>query len=277
MPIQAQRFVRKMRGGAQAHLLECSDGNFYVVKFLNNPQHRRILVNEWIASAFLDYLQISSPPTTMVNLSAEFLRDNPDVHIQLGSRHIAVDPGWHFGSRYPGDPGKVMVYDFIPDLLLDKVANLEEFRAILAFDKWIGNADSRQAIFFRARIEQWSPARSGTRGRAGFAASMMDHGYVFNGPHWGFVDSPLQGLYFRSAVYREIRSLDDFEPWLSRIVHFPEEVVDRALKQLPLEWLAGEDQALTALLEKLMRRRARVCDLLVDSRSGRVNPFPNWN
>ena len=46
MPLKALRFVRKMRGGAQAHLIEAHDGNYYVVKFRNNPQHRRILVNE---------------------------------------------------------------------------------------------------------------------------------------------------------------------------------------------------------------------------------------
>jgi len=98
-----------MRGGAQAHLLECADGHFYVVKFLNNPQHRRILINEWIASVFLNYLQISAPAAAIVNLSAEFLESNPEVHIQLGTRHLGVEPGWHFGSRYPGDPAKVMV------------------------------------------------------------------------------------------------------------------------------------------------------------------------
>ena len=66
MPIQAIRLIRKMRGGAQAHLMECDDGHFYVVKFRNNPQHRRILMNEWIASVFLNYLQISTPPTAIV-------------------------------------------------------------------------------------------------------------------------------------------------------------------------------------------------------------------
>ena len=30
---------------------------------------------------------------------------------------------------------------------------------------------------------------------------MMDHGFVFDGPHWTFTDSPLQGLYFRPIVY----------------------------------------------------------------------------
>jgi hypothetical protein len=275
MPIQATRLIRKMRGGAQAHLLECDDGHFYVVKFTNNPQHRRILVNEWIASVFLNYLQISTPETAMVNLAAEFLAQNPDIHIQLGSRRQAVEPGWHFGSRYPGDPSKVMVYDFVPDLLLDKVVNRKEFAGVLAFDKWIGNADARQAVFFRARLEQWPPSSGGKIPRVGFAARMMDHGYIFNGPHWTFIDSPLQGLYFRSSVYEHVRSFDDFQPWLDRLVHFPEEVVE-AQKQIPPEWLAGDESGLEALLQKLMSRRQRVPDLIRDTQRGRINPFPNW-
>jgi len=37
MPVNARRHVRRMRGGAQSHLIEAGDGHFYVVKFLNNP------------------------------------------------------------------------------------------------------------------------------------------------------------------------------------------------------------------------------------------------
>jgi hypothetical protein len=276
MPVEAIRLVRKMRGGAQAHLLECADGHFYVVKFLNNPQHRRILINEWIASVFLNYLQISAPAAAIVNLSAEFLESNPEVHIQLGTRHLGVEPGWHFGSRYPGDPAKVMVYDFLPDLLLDKVVNVTEFLGVLAFDKWMGNADARQSIFFRARLRQWSPSPAEQSPRAGFVAHMMDHGYVFDGPHWIFPDSPLQGLYFRPSVYQNVRSWDDFQPWLDRVVHFPEEVVDEAQKQIPPHWLAEDAAELEAMLAKLMSRRKRVPDLIRESRRGRVNPFPEW-
>ena len=39
-----------MRGGAPSHLMRCSDGLYYVVKFQNNPQHRRILVNEMLGT-----------------------------------------------------------------------------------------------------------------------------------------------------------------------------------------------------------------------------------
>lgn len=66
MPLLARRHIRKMRGGAQAHLMEADDGRFYIVKFQNNPQHRRILVNEMIAGVFLKYLQISTPDAAAI-------------------------------------------------------------------------------------------------------------------------------------------------------------------------------------------------------------------
>jgi len=327
MPLNAVRLIRKMRGGAQAHLLECDDGCFYVVKFLNNPQHRRILINEHISSLFLQFLDISVPKTAVVNASREFLADNPEIYLQLGHRRQPIEPGWHFGSCYPGDPARVTVYDFLPDVLLDKVENLKEFCGVLAFDKWMGNADARQAIFFRARLKpllnRGSPAtsdepdrrsadekvrrsasehvprsaseparrsaseparrsadeparRSADPARMGFVAEMMDHGYVFDGPGWSFGDSPLQGLYFRPQVYRQVRSFDDFQPWLDRIMHFPEQIVDQTLRQIPSQWLAGDEAELEKLLTKLLARSKRVPDLIREAQHGRVNPFPHW-
>jgi|SRR5271165_2356311 len=285
MPLNAVRLIRKMRGGAQAHLLECDDGCFYVVKFLNNPQHRRILINEHISSLFLQFLDISVPKTAVVNASREFLADNPEIYLQLGHRRQPIEPGWHFGSCYPGDPARVTVYDFLPDVLLDKVENLKEFCGVLAFDKWMGNADARQAIFFRARLKpllnRGSPATSDERrsadpARMGFVAEMMDHGYVFDGPGWSFGDSPLQGLYFRPQVYRQVRSFDDFQPWLDRIMHFPEQIVDQTLRQIPSQWLAGDEAELEKLLTKLLARSKRVPDLIREAQHGRINPFPHW-
>ena len=48
--ISAVQHLRPLRGGAQAHLLRASDGNCYVTKFQNNPQHIRVLANEMLAS-----------------------------------------------------------------------------------------------------------------------------------------------------------------------------------------------------------------------------------
>jgi hypothetical protein len=276
MPVDALRLIRKMRGGAQSHLIEASDHNFYVVKFQNNPQHRRILVNEWIGSCFLNYLGVSTPEPAIVRVTDDFLRANPEVYLQFGSSRRPVEPGWHFGSRFPGDPSRVVVYDFLPDTLLGKVENHDDFLAVLAFDKWIANADSRQAVFFCARIRDWVPGSRAHPLRLGFVAHMIDNGYIFEGPHWRLHDSPLQGLYFRPLVYGSVRSLGDFEPWLDRIAHFPEDVIDQTLKQIPPAWIDGDEAELTAMLEKLLARGPRVPALIEASRTARGNPFPNW-
>ena len=212
----------------------------------------------------------------MIRVSREFLEENPEAYIQLGSQRRAIEAGWHFGSRFPGDPARMVVYDFLPDTLLERVENHTEFLGALAFDQWMGNADSRQAIFFRARLKEWMPAYEAHPLRQGFVAQMVDQGYVLGGPHWRFNDSPLHGLYFRPQVYCDVRGLDDFQPWLDRIVNLPVEALDAAQKQIPPEWLDGDQAALEALLTKLMSRRKRVPDLLVASRNDRSNPFPRW-
>jgi hypothetical protein len=275
MPIDACRLIRKMRGGAQAHLMEAADGNFYVVKFLNNPQHRRILVNEWIASAFLKYLGIATPDVAMIRITEEFAAENPEVEIQTGRQRMPPVPGWHFGSRYPGDPLRQVVYDFLPDAVLERVENVADFRGALVFDKWVGNADSRQAIFFRARVQDWLGSVPPSR-KLGFIGQMVDNGFIFEGPHWRFPDSAIQGLYFRPLVYAGVRGPADFEPWLERIRNFPEEVVDQAVKQIPSAWLEGDEEQLDRLLDRLLARRKRVGDLVEGCRDAGVKPFPQW-
>jgi hypothetical protein len=276
MPINARRHIRKMRGGSQSHLVEGDDGSYYVVKFLNNPQHRRVLVNELISSVFLRYLQISCPETAMIAIGPEFLKDNPQVSLDLGTQSILAETGRHFGSKFPGDPAKLAVYDFLPDILLQKVNNVSDFLACLVFDKWVGNADARQSIFFRARLRDWTGAESTHPLKLGFVALMIDHGFAFNGPHWDFPDSPIQGLYARKIVYENVQSLDDFQPWLDQTVLFPEEVIDQAYKQAPPEWLQDDENAFEQLLDKLLRRRKLLPDLISDCRQAKVNPFPKW-
>jgi len=112
--------------------------------------------------------------------------------------------------------------------------------------------------------------------RLGFVGQMVDNGYVFEGPNWRLTESPVQGLYFRSLVYRSVRGRGDFEPWLERIRHFPEEIVDQALKEIPPAWLEDDRSELERLLERLLARRRRAPDLIESCRKARTDPFPAW-
>ena len=261
-----------MRGGAQAHLLAADDGGFYVVKFANNPQGRRVLVNEWIAALFLKHLQIATPLVAMIEITPQFLEAEADVFLQLGSRRFPPDIGWHFGSRFPGDPLRLSVFDFVTDDQLRGCANRTDYHGALVFDKWMSNADARQSIFYRAKIR----AANSDWETSGLVTQMIDNGFVFDGPNWRFADSPIQGGYPRAAVYGSVAGWHDLEPWLERVRHFPEEVFDEAIRQIPPAWISGEEDEFEKLLERLYRRRDRAADLVDDFRRAKPNLFPHW-
>lgn len=276
MPATAVRLIRKMRGGAQSHLMEADDGHFYVVKFRENPQGRRILLNEWFGSSFLRYLGIACPEPSLIRITPSFLELHPATGIQTGNRTITPEIGWHFGSRYPGHPDRIAVFDFVPDSLLSRVENLGEFAGMLVFDKWACNADARQTVFLRARVAEYAPSSGLHPRRMGFVALMIDHGYLFNGPHWECVDAPAAGMYFRPFVYQRLRRWTDLQPWLERVEAFPEYLIDEAFRQVPAEWIGDDLPALERVLEKLLRRRSRVADLIRDAIRYRPHSFPEW-
>jgi len=63
-----------------------------------------------------------------------------------------VPAGLQFGSRYPGDPRRLTLYDFLPDEQLRAVENLYQFAGMLVFDKWTCNTNGRQTLFFREEL-----------------------------------------------------------------------------------------------------------------------------
>jgi hypothetical protein len=147
--LRAMEQIRRMRGGAQAHLMRCSDGNYYVVKFQNNPQHSRILVNEMLGTRLASRLGLPTAPVSVVDVPAELIRLTPELCIETPRTRIPCAAGPQFGSRYPGDPRRVALHDFLPDEKLREVDNLPDFAGMLVFDKWTCNTNGRQTVFFQ--------------------------------------------------------------------------------------------------------------------------------
>src|SRR5258708_19299597 len=71
--------VRRMRGGSQSHLMRCSDGNYYVVKFQNNPHHRPILANELLGTKLAALLALPPREFALIKVGEELIRLTPDL------------------------------------------------------------------------------------------------------------------------------------------------------------------------------------------------------
>lgn len=264
MPVAVEH-IRRMRGGAQAHLMRCADGGYYVVKFQNNPQHLRILANELLGTRLAARLGLPAPPAAVVEVRQELIDLSEELVIQIGMGRTPCRAGFQFGSRFPGDPAQVSVHDFLPDERLNEVESLSDFVGMLVFDKWACNTNGRQAIFF---IEP---------GRSRYQAQMIDQGFCFNAGEWSFPDAPLRGLFARHRVYQSVQGMRSFEPWLERLEkQITEKAMDEISKEIPPEWVGEDHDALFHLLEQLLRRRKRVPELILDAQKSYQQPFVNW-
>jgi hypothetical protein len=272
--------IRRMRGGAQSHLMRCSDGNYYVVKFQNNPQHKRILVNEMLGTKLAARLGLPTTPVDVVEVSQELIKLTPELAMEMPRSRVPCQAGLQFGSRYPGDPRKLTLHDFLPDEQLRQVANLHDFAGMLVFDKWTCNTNGRQTLFFQDA--DWD-----TRGTTGLVAGqasgtpyssvMIDQGFCFNAGEWNFPDAPLRGLYARNRVYEGVTGMESFAPWLDRLEkQMTERTLNEITCQIPPAWYEDDYDAMMRLSEQLLMRRSRVPDLILDAKRTNRQPFPNW-
>ncbi|QNI38337.1 HipA domain-containing protein [Edaphobacter sp. 4G125] len=255
-----------MRGGAQSQLMLGSDSKLWVVKFQNNPQHRRVLANEFIVTRLAAAAGLTVPDCDVVEVTEWLVANTPEMTVELprGLRE-RYSPGLQFGSQFVGGlmPGQVV--DYLPDPQLDEVKNLREFAGMLCIDKWTGNCNGRQAVFERRPRERR------------YRASFIDQGFCFNAGEWSFPDSPLRGVYQRNRVYAGVTGWQSFEPWLSKIEAMEADTLWRIAEQVPPEWYGGDTLVLERLMEQLLMRRSRVRELITSFRDSNREPFPMWN
>ena len=263
--IQAVQQIRKMRGGAQSHLMLGADGNAWIVKFQNNPQHLRVLPNELLATRLAAAIGLAVPACEVIEVSAWLIENTAELEMDLGQRRERCRAGLQFGSQLVGGLMPGHVADYLPEEQLAQVRNLHEFSGALALDKWTCNANGRQALFHRKAREKR------------YSATFIDQGFCFNAGDWRFIDAPLRGVYTRNTVYRDVTGWESFEPWLTRIEEFDAGKAWSIAETIPPEWYEGNAEVLETLVEKLLSRRREVRALITSFRESSRQPFPNWD
>jgi hypothetical protein len=265
LAVTAVQAIRRMRGGAQSQLMLGADGNLWVVKFKNNPQHLRVLANELIATRIAETVGLSVPKSDVVEVSEWLIKNSPEMIVDFGRGvRERCSSGLQFGSRFVGGlmPGQVV--DYLPEPQMEEVRNLAEFAGMLAVDKWTGNCNGRQAVFERRPRERK------------YRATFIDQGYCFNAGEWTFPDAPLRGVFARNQVYARVRGWDSFEPWLSRVEEFPADKLGEIAEEIPPEWYGGNPATIERLMEMLLQRKSRVRELIGQFRDSDRRPFPQW-
>jgi hypothetical protein len=253
-----------MRGGAQAHLMRADDGHFYVVKFQNNPQHLRVLANELLATRLAESVGLPVPATEIVGVREWLIKNTQELHVDQAGLSSQCKPGLQFGARYVCDPADGQVFDYIPESMFAKVKNVAAFAGMLVVDKWLGNANGRQAVFWKKTNERK------------YTATFIDQGYCFNAGEWNFPDSALRGVYARNFVYQDVRGWESFEPWLTRVESFEAAMVHEIAGAVPPAWTGNDWGEMETLAAAIVERRSKVRELISAFRNSTRQPFPIW-
>lgn len=81
-------------------MLIASDGNAYVVKFANNPQSPRVLVNEWLACSIGRALGLAILQPAILSVPAELVESSPSLVIHLSNPTLKCSH-WAAGLAAP--------------------------------------------------------------------------------------------------------------------------------------------------------------------------------
>jgi HipA-like kinase len=255
-----------MRGGTQPHLMRCSNGCYYVIKFPNNPQGKRVLVNELLGARFAERLGIPVAEADIISVDPNLIEMSAECRIELSGSRVRCAAGLCFGSRYLGDPHRVAVWDFIGDTQIRACENISDFLGMLVFDIWTSNSDLRQTLFLK------------DDGQTKFRTLMIDQSLCFWGAQWRLTDyDDRRHLYARSVVYDGAQGICDFEAWLCRLEDaIGEQYLQGVAAEVPVDWYGAKTVSLNRLLEQLDKRRMSVRDRITSL--ARISPrfFPNW-
>jgi len=247
--LKIRQIVEPLNGGSCPHLVTCSDGSMYVLKTRDNPQGARTLANELLAYALAGALNLPRVPCALINvdwLMAEVIGSGQAEEQKLGLS---------FGSKYLSPfflPAveTARVNSRLRDSVIACIENKRDFLGMLVFDIWTLNTDKRQVIC------HWKVS-----GR--LTAYPVDNGCCFCRGRWDLPVIHYNHLFDSPLVYKGVRNISDFEPWLTILERgVPEELIKEVAHQIPREWYGDSEHDLDMLVGRLDQRRHLVRGIL---------------
>lgn len=246
--IQPVRHIQRMpRGSSRPQLILFSDGRKYIVKFKNNAQGTRALVNEYVAGRLARLLNLPVPPFQIVYIPQTFVRANPI----LSQYNFA--PGYQFASEFMHNCTLNPDKRRLP--VRANIINGGQLAGIMVFDQWVSNIDRKiRNVLFKKTSRQ---------GR--YKIYMIDHGHSFsyhsfrNIPNCNWTPHTLRYLPQKlkpNAFYQwclnQLHSPDELLRFVNRIEQLPDQQIYKVISSIPKDWNVSqvEKKSLYAYLIK---------------------------
>jgi hypothetical protein len=246
------------RGGAGSIQVLASDKSRYNIKFKENSQGLRVLVNELVASQIALRLGVPTPETVLMEVTTPFLQAN--TFLERRYAH-SVSTGKHFGSRLLRN-----MFDNPPTSLIAGARNRIDFPAVIVFDVLTNNSDRANAQnFLMVRPDQYPRTLD-------FVA--IDFGHCFGSPSWDVSITSRVGQWCGSCFPEMAGCIEGAEPFreaLERLSLITTAWIGDLLDSVPSEWSLTPPER-EALSRFILGQRGEVARILTANR----NRFSKW-
>lgn len=236
-------------GQTKPYLLLCDDGYQYYVKFKENPESPRVLINEFVCTKIANLVQIPLTTNKLVKINLQFVQ----VYGEVIKHHIGetISQGLHFGSQ------KVdKAYPITSSQMIEGSTNPSCLSDVLLFDHLVGNEDR---VSNRGNILMDGTSKKIT---------VLDHSHAFElGPIWDHIQlshrltDPIKPLDLSGYVYSKwvpyITGTDPFENFFHNMIGLTREKMWHIINEVPAEWNINTQEKQT-LLEYLEYRKTNL-------------------
>lgn len=242
------------RGGSRPQYMGSEDGTIYVVKFKENKQGIKVLVNELVANGIACSLKLPCPEGVFAEINDELLRIS---NIEINGRQIS--PGLHFGIL------KIENSYFPPPAnLISQVDNKDVFPCIILFDILTFNCD-------RSINNCVIQVKEDDR----YKFFIIDHGHCFGSPKWDASLVDKVGTWNGNVMPEVANCIEGTDPFRIHVEKIKKslsnELISKIVNEVPNEWeITSEERK--ALKAFLIGQRDRIEEIILNNK----NLFPKW-
>lgn len=232
------------------YVVWCDDGKTYVVKFPGNPEGKRALVNEFVASKLCEYLELPIMEYKLINIKEE----NYDKIDKEDIKHIE---GTAFGTLYDDK-----LLTILNAGMISRAQNSYDAIKILIFDLLIGNYDRNKGNLMIHSISK--------------KIIMIDHTHIFGlGTIWDkyqlprFINEKFSVLYLHQFNYLNIMNslklndifYSELNKFIKKVKNIKKELVESIMNDIPSDWEVSDEEK-QVLVDYIIGRFNRVDEII---------------
>jgi len=253
MPILLTRDLAPAPSGSSGvRIMADQFGQKYFVKFKENAQFLKVLVNEYIAGKIAEKLGLPSPQVHIVHINPILVPEMAPIN------QIAISEGPHFGSL---ELQNLYSLPIIREVI-GKCCNINQYPAIVLFDAFLYNSDRRNDGNFIV-----------TTVGEDLKFNIIDHGFCFSQQWNAQILTEIEGQWsdaYLPEMYETIVDRSVFDEPLAVIERLTDDFFTNLVSEIPEEWLKDPVER-NALSLFLCNQRHRLRGML----AANIDKFPN--